>query len=347
MSTENKKEVSALITRGLIWSLSIGVIFLIALIIFVSTHLEETRELLEIVKSAKPAWLALAVLAQIVTYVFTGAIWYLVARSAKYYLSLRNLTHLAIEQTGVNQLIPIGGVAGNIIIVKAMTRLGLPSALAIEVLFVEMLSYYISFSFVTFVSLLILAFYHNITPIILSLVGAFFLIELFITIIIWAAVNHKKLTLPGWIKKRKLMIQIFGAMEDISSDRVFSTKLLIETSLLRLGVFLLDAGTLFMIMKAIGAQGTLTTAFVAFVIASLAGAITFMPGGLGGFEAGSIATLALLGVPLGSAIIATIFLRILILWIPLVPGLMMAREDLGNSIGWTVQDSNLPPPHCK
>lgn len=330
MEILNKKEYfNKLITKGFVWSTVIGTIFLVALIVFVDTHFEETKKLLLIIKRSDPLWLTLAVLTQLMTYIFTGIVWHTIAKSVKYHLSLKSLAKLAIEKTSIDQLIPAGGIAGNVIIVKAMKRLGLPNALSVEVLCIDILAYHISFSFVIFLSLIILSLHHNITPIILSLVGVFFIVEILVTGIIWTVVNHKKLKLPEWIKNRKLVIRTLNAIEHVSHERVFSVKLLIYTSLLRLGIFLLSVGTLYTIMLAIGIESTLSTAFVAFVIASVARAITFLPGGLGGFEAGSITTLILLGVPLGEAIIATLLLRGLTLWIPLVPGLILAREDLG------------------
>ena len=67
---------------------------------------------------------------------------------------------------------------------------------------------------------------------------------------------------------------------------------------------------------------------MAFVIASVAGAITLLPGGIGSFEAGAIGTLLLLGVPLEGAVAGTLMFRGFSLWLPLVPGLLMARKDM-------------------
>jgi uncharacterized membrane protein YbhN (UPF0104 family) len=53
-----------------------------------------------------------------------------------------------------------------------------------------------------------------------------------------------------------------------------------------------------------------------------------IPLGLGSFEATSTATLGLLGVPIENAFAATMLLRILTLWLPLLPGLTMMRSAL-------------------
>lgn len=52
------------------------------------------------------------------------------------------------------------------------------------------------------------------------------------------------------------------------------------------------------------------------------------PGGLGTFEAASVVTLGLAGVPVATALAATLLFRGVSFWIPLVPGLVLARLEL-------------------
>ena len=54
----------------------------------------------------------------------------------------------------------------------------------------------------------------------------------------------------------------------------------------------------------------------------LAGALSFMPGGLGGAEAVMIALLTLNGVPMPVAVAATVFIRLATLWFAVVIGLV-------------------------
>lgn len=326
--SEIKGDEKILSRRGPILGLISIVVFFGILVVFAFIHFEDTKRLLALIKHAHTGWMLVAVITQVITYFLAGAVWHIVSRSAKYHLSLKSLIELSVEQLAVNQLIPVGGVAGHVIMVKAMRRLGLPIALAMEVMFVDTLAYHISFSFVTLLSLVILWWHNNMTSIIVSLVTIFFIIELIVVGLTWAAVNHKKLQLPGWLTQGKFTSKLFLAMENISHDRIFSTEMLIQTSVLRLGIFLLDAVSLYALMRAIGSEGNLILAFVALVIASVAGAIVLSPGGIGGFEAGCVAILVLWGTPLGIAIASTLLLRGLSMWIPLIPGLMIAKEDL-------------------
>jgi uncharacterized membrane protein YbhN (UPF0104 family) len=50
--------------------------------------------------------------------------------------------------------------------------------------------------------------------------------------------------------------------------------------------------------------------------------------GLGTFEATCVAMLRTLGVPLEAALMATLLLRGFTLWLPMLPGLLLARREL-------------------
>jgi len=310
-------------------NLALTLLFLILIAIFAITHTRETREFLALLGNADTGWMVLAVFLQIPTYIFTGIVWKLSAEAVNYKLDLKTVSELAVEQLSVSQLVPSAGLAGNIIVIRAMRRFGLPLPLAIEIFFIETLSYYLAFLAVALISIVFLWLHGNITPIISSLASAFFVITALVTLLIWSAANHKKLRILDWVRSRKIFSRFFSLFENISSTRVFSPSLLFQTSIFRLGVFVLDAFSLFAILEAIGVESNFTTSFVALVIASMAGTVTLMPGGLGGYEAASILILNLFGVPITEAIAATALFRCLTLWLPLIPGIILARKDWG------------------
>lgn len=75
-------------------------------------------------------------------------------------------------------------------------------------------------------------------------------------------------------------------------------------------------------------QGTsFATAFIALIMASIMVTVGPIPFGLGSFDATSTAMLRLLGVPLEAAFAATLLLRLLTPWFPLLPGMEMLRRD--------------------
>jgi uncharacterized membrane protein YbhN (UPF0104 family) len=73
-------------------------------------------------------------------------------------------------------------------------------------------------------------------------------------------------------------------------------------------IFLLDAATLWTMLRAIGQDVSFLLAFPSFIVASMVASLGLIPLGLGTFEATSIAMLRSLGVPLEAALTATLLL---------------------------------------
>ena len=69
-------------------------------------------------------------------------------------------------------------------------------------------------------------------------------------------------------------------------------------------------------------------AFAGFTIGAIVAMIAPSPLGLGTFEAGTTGMLTLLGMPLEAALSATLLLRGLTFWLPMVPGILIARREL-------------------
>lgn len=116
---------------------------------------------------------------------------------------------------------------------------------------------------------------------------------------------------------------------DASAHLLCDPALVGGTMLLQLAVFLLDAATPAIALAAIGSDGThLPGVFASFVIASVAATMGPTPLGIGTFESVCVATLVLVGVHLEAALMATLLLRGLTFWLPMLPGLRIARREL-------------------
>ena len=310
------------------WAWAWGAITIILLIVLVATNLGEAESLAEQLQQARPEWLAVAILLQMGTYVCAGTIWDQVARSAGHRLAINAVARLSIEKLSINQLIPTGGVAGNFIVIRAMRRMGLPSEIAMESLLVDSLGYYAAFVCVTTVAVAILWINGHLTRLILSSLVFFCIIIAAVPLLIVWLLFHKKWNPPAWIMRRRLVAQTLDVIAHVSARRVLSPLLLFKATILQIAIFLLDAATLWALLRAGGFMVDFHITFTALVMASIAGMISFIPGGVGTFEAGCTATLALLGVPVGAALTGTILLRGLTLWLPLIPGLILSRKDL-------------------
>ena len=101
-----------------------------------------------------------------------------------------------------------------------------------------------------------------------------------------------------------------------------------ETVILELAVFALDALTLWLVFRALGDTPAIWVPFVSFIMASMAATLGPIPLGLGTFEAACVGMLSLLGVAIEAALAATLLLRGLTFWLPMAPGLWLARREI-------------------
>lgn len=72
----------------------------------------------------------------------------------------------------------------------------------------------------------------------------------------------------------------------------------------------------------LGADISLSFAIFVYALSMLAGALSFLPGGLGGAEAVMVSLLVLKGMGMPAAIAATVFIRLATLWFAVVIGLV-------------------------
>jgi uncharacterized membrane protein YbhN (UPF0104 family) len=168
----------------------------------------------------------------------------------------------------------------------------------------------------------------DVTRLISYAVGVFVLLAVAVVIgIIWF-LKHKSGPWPQWLRRLGPFSRLQQAAHFVSTRRILNRRLLLFTSAISSAIFVLDGGTLWAMMQVAGAPIGAVSAFVAVVIAFIAGTISFLPGGLGGFEAGCIAMLTVFKVPLEAALAGTLLFRGVTLWLPLLPGLVLARQDV-------------------
>ena len=90
----------------------------------------------------------------------------------------------------------------------------------------------------------------------------------------------------------------------------------------------LDVATLDVLLRSIGHPAPFQILFTSFVLASIAATLSLLPGGVGSFEAGAVASMRYLGIPLEVALTGTLLLRGLTLWLPMLPGIWFARHEM-------------------
>ena len=85
--------------------------------------------------------------------------------------------------------------------------------------------------------------------------------------------------------------------------------------------------TLDAMLRSIGHSSSPEKVFASFSIAGVASMVSLIPGGIGAFEGIQILMLGLLRVPVHAGLAATLMLRALVLWIPMIPGFFILRYE--------------------
>lgn len=100
----------------------------------------------------------------------------------------------------------------------------------------------------------------------------------------------------------------------LEAQRCHRLGMLLVATLLSVAAWGVEALAFYWILNWMGVETSLAFAVFVYAAAMLAGALSFMPGGLGGAEAVMVSLLIFKGVPSADAIAATILIRLATLW---------------------------------
>jgi uncharacterized membrane protein YbhN (UPF0104 family) len=288
-------------------------------------HWGEIRAFAILIERAEPAWLALALALQLSTYASVAAGWRAVLRRAGTPMPLLRLMRIAVTKLFADQALPSAGMGGNVLLVDQLRKLGAPRGTAVGALLLSLIGYYAAFATFAIVMLLLLWLHDKATPLTAGLVTLFLLVALAIpSLALWLRRRGGRPPPPalqriGFV--RSLLETVAQAPGQLLRDRPLLARVTAFNAL----IFLADAGSFYACLHALGVAASFGTAFIALIMASIVVTLGPIPLGLGSFEATSTATLRLLGVPFEAAFAATLLLRILTLWLPLLPGMLLMR----------------------
>ena len=115
-------------------------------------------------------------------------------------------------------------------------------------------------------------------------------------------------------------------MRDADPRLVRNVRLQVVASGYQFINFLLDALTLWTLIRSLGASANISYAFASFMIANLVRTISFIPGGLGTFEGAAVLMLKTGGVSVAAALSTALLFRGLTFFLPMIPGLWFSRR---------------------
>ena len=292
-------------------------------------HFSSLTKFVELAQNAQPQWLLPVLAAQAATYVFGALAWHQVLLSAGQPRPFRTLFRLSIAKLYTDQAIPTGGVSGTILVVKALARRGVPDHVAMATLLVSMVSYYGADIVAAIACLLLLWLHHDADFPVLALISLFVMVEMAIpTAVLWAKSRANHDALPRWVRRLPGSRTLIDAVADAPDDLLRDPRLVLGTFACQAAIIVADSATLWLICRALGMPVEPWIAFCGFTIGMIVAMIAPTPLGLGTFEAGTTGMLVLLGLPIEAALSATVLLRGFTFWLPMVPGVWIARHEV-------------------
>lgn len=306
----------------------LAIAIVVASLSWLVRHFGDLAQFIELAQRAQPLWLLLAIGFQIGTYLAVALGWRTVLRYSGAPQPLRKLLPVAFSKLFADQALPGAGLGGHVLLVNRLTALGTPRGTAVAALLVSMIGYYASYAALALVMLLVLWLHHHATPLLAGIVTTLLLVALAIpTLALW--LRHRgSLPLPPGIERLGLVRKLVRIVGEAPAALVGNRRLVVLVTLFSGLVFLADAATMAACLRALGMPLLPATAFVALMAGSIAATLAPVPLGLGTFEASATAMLVALGVPFEAALTATLLLRGLTLWLPLLPSLIIMRAGL-------------------
>lgn len=298
---------------------------LAAALVGAALHWGQVKDIADLVTRARPAWLGLAILCQLSTYAAVAGGWAQVLNRADTPRGLLPLMRIAVTKLFADQALPSAGMAGNLLLIDQLRALGVKRGPAAAALLITMIGYYAAYVVFALAMLILLWLHDRATPLMAGVVTLFLCVAIAIPwLALWLRGRGIR-PLPAWIEKigfvRSLLDTVSRAPGELLRDR----RLIGGVAFCNAFVFLADAGTLFACLRALGTAPSFGTCFIALIMASIVVTLGPIPLGLGSFEATSVGTLHLLGVPFEAAFAGTMLFRLLTLWLPLLPGLVLVR----------------------
>jgi len=290
-----------------------------------ATHLAEEREFTHLLEQAKPSWLAVAVALQAGTYLAQAEVFRAVPRPRGVFLSGGWLYQLSLTKLFLDQALPSAGMSSTLLIVNALELRGVSREAAAACAMINIASYHAAYVVVLIAALVISSTLRDAS---LVAVSASFLFIVFATAMTFGIVTlaGRRAAPSSRVTRIPAIRSVMGFLEHADGGLVRNPVVFAKATAWQIAIFLLDAATVWVCIRSLGAAAPLDAVFASFMISSLVRTMSIVPGGLGTYEAASVLTLRLAGVSFSVALSATLIFRGLSFWIPMLPGLWASRR---------------------
>jgi glycosyltransferase 2 family protein len=316
--------------RRAIWMWVPGLLAFVALFVVVA-HFSEFEHFLQLAAGADLRWLGVGLVAQALTYICAAGVLWLALSRAGYPLKLVKLTPLGLGKLFADQALPTGGVSGIIFATVGLLNRGVPLRLASFAMLVNIISYYSAYLSAASAGFAVLLLKHRAGPALAAVFAIFATVSVAVPLLVFAVKTWGQNHMPRWLLRFPAVRLTLLEISEAPLAEFLTVRLLLGTYLFQVAIFLLDALTLWIGLRALGVAAEPLVAFTAFVAGAIGATIGPSPLGLGTFEGSAVGTLALLGVAIEPSLTAVLLFRGLSFWLPMLPGLWFARQEMRKS----------------
>jgi len=234
---------------------------------------------------------------------------------------------VALELNFVNSVFPSGGVAGFSYLGIRLKHLGIPVARTTLAQVMRFALTFISFLSLLFVGLFFLSFDNRAGGVTLYIALSIAFVTLFGSMLgVYIVSDEKRITsfvgfLPKVLNK---LLHPFTKKANVIRHRSKLKKPLMWAFLVNLS----EVATIYLAYLAIGQHVNPGAVILAYSVASFAGLVSVLPGGIGVYEALMTATFASAGVPKAAALSATLIYRISTMMVFVPTGFILYQRAL-------------------
>jgi len=305
------------------WFLGIAIL---AAVVLVALHSSEQRQFLDLVQHARPLWIVWALVLQSLTYLSQGEVWRLITRAAGTHVSLARAYKLSLTKLFVDQAIPSAGISGTVAITKGLERAGVPRSAVASGVVVSTTSYYTAYLMSLAAALYVAASRGHAHAFILVVSLLFCVFAVGLTWTVLSLPGRQGSKLARTLKKIPVVRKAIKVISEAKPELAHNPKLLLGATALQLSIILLDVATIDCLIRSLSVKPSIPGVFASFMLSTLLRDVGIVPGGLGIYEAASVITLKLAGIPVAAALSATLLFRGLSFWLPMVPGIVFSRS---------------------
>jgi len=304
-----------------------GALLLVGLVLVVA-HWGEGERFAALLREARPAWLAVGAALQVATYFCAAGVWQRALRGNQVHRTVSSLVPLGLAKLFTDQALPSAGVSGTLVVVRGLSRRGVVSPLAMSAMLAGLLALYVAYAVSVAGALGALWLRGELSRLVLGLATAFSLVAVAVPLGLFALRGHAHRIPDTWLHRLPGARDALEALASAPPGSIWTPRVAAETIGLQVAIFALDAATLDAMLRAVASVAPPGVVFSSFMLASVVATLAWVPGGIGTFEGACVSVLSRHGVAIEPALAATLLLRGLTFWLPMLPGLWLTRREL-------------------